>query len=169
VNDAAKPITEFQSLDPRNIQLETLTSLIAAGILGIGWLLASLIQFLFFGLGIGTTITLVAGLLLLPLLFWLSFYWPKLSYRMTSWRQDHDGLEIRRGVMWRHRISVPVARVQHADVSQGPIQRQFGLGTLTIHTAGTQNASVALDGLAHEIALELRDKIVRQRKAVDVV
>ncbi len=169
VNAIVEPSIEFQKLDPRLIQVETLTLLILCAFVCIGWLIASLIQFLVSGFGIGTNITLFAGLLILPLLFWLSFYWPRRSYQMTSWRLDQNGLEIRRGVIWRYRISVPVARVQHADVSQGPIQRQFGLGTLTIHTAGTQNAAVELDGLAHEVAMELRDKIVRQRKAVDVV
>jgi hypothetical protein len=54
-------------------------------------------------------------------------------------------------------------------VSQGPLERKFELGTLTIHTAGTENASVAIDGLAHVTAIELRDKLVAQRKSGYVV
>ena len=65
--------------------------------------------------------------------------------------------------------AVPWARVQHADVSQGPIQRMYGVGTLTIHTAGTSNSSVNLAGLSHELAISLRDKIIRQRASGDVV
>ena len=45
----------------------------------------------------------------------------------------------------------------------------FGLGTLIVHTAGTQNASVMLAGLEYTTAMWLRDRVVRQRKTVDVV
>ena len=64
---------------------------------------------------------------------------------------------------------MPLARVQHTDVSQGPFQRQFELGTVTVHTAGTQNASVALSGLTHSVALQLRDQLIAQRDSKDVV
>ena len=66
-------------------------------------------------------------------------------------------------------ITVPLGRVQHADVSQGPIQRSFGLGTLIIHTAGTQNSSVVLSGLSQTTAIELRDQIISQKRGNDVV
>ncbi len=77
-------------------------------------------------------------------------------------------MEIRRGVWWRHRIAIPVARVQHVDVSQGPIQRMFDLATLTIHTAGTKNASIDLSGLDHGSALHLRDRLIEQKDSLDV-
>ena len=35
----------------------------------------------------------------------------------------------------------------------------FGLATLTVHTAGSHNASVSLPGLAHETALAMREDI----------
>jgi membrane protein YdbS with pleckstrin-like domain len=111
----------------------------------------------------------VAGVAILAFLVWLSIKWPEWHFARASYRLNEMGLEIRLGVVWRVQIAVPIARVQHADVSQGPLQRQFGLGKLTIHTAGTHNASVELDGLAHETALELRDLIVRQRGTSDVV
>ena len=46
-------------------------------------------------------------------------------------------------------IHVPRSRVQHTDVSQGPVERRFGLGTLVIYTAGTDYARVDLAGLDH--------------------
>ena len=61
---------------------------------------------------------------------------------------------------WRSEISVPKSRVQHTDVSQGPLQRRFGLATLVLHTAGTQHAAVSLSGLSHEAALQIRDYLI---------
>jgi len=86
--------------------------------------------------------------------------WPPVRYRYTSYRVSDEGVRIRRGVIWRLAISVPRSRVQHTDVSQGPIERAFDLATLIIYTAGTQHASVHLSGLAHETALAIRDHLI---------
>jgi hypothetical protein len=57
-------------------------------------------------------------------------------------------------------ITVPRTRVQHTDVSQGPIERRFGLGTLVVYTAGTDHAMVALSGLDHGRALMIREHLL---------
>ena len=82
--------------------------------------------------------------------------WPVRSYHHTSYRIDDLGIEIRRGVYWRVVINLPRSRVQHIDVSQGPIDRRYGLGTLVLYTAGTDHAKVALGGLEHGRALRIR-------------
>ena len=60
--------------------------------------------------------------------------------------KGEDEIEIRRGRLVRVRTIVPFGRVQHIDVAQGPIQRPFGLGTLILHTAGTQRRLGAAAG-----------------------
>jgi membrane protein YdbS with pleckstrin-like domain len=94
------------------------------------------------------------------LVFAAGWIYPKMAYQRASWRINADGLEIRRGVWWRHRIVVPHSRMQHSDIEQGPLQRFFALATLVINTAGTQDASVNLDGLKFETAERLRDELV---------
>jgi len=91
--------------------------------------------------------------------FWAT-WWPQVRYRYIRYRTDDNGFTIRRGVLWRGVTSIPKARVQHTDVVQGPIQRRFGLGTLVIHTAGTQDASVSLSGLPYDKALPIRDFLI---------
>jgi len=86
--------------------------------------------------------------------------WPARDYEHTSFRIDDEGIEIRRGVYWRIVLNVPRSRVQHIDVSQGPIERRFGLGTLVIYTAGTEHARVVLEGLPHERALQIREQLL---------
>ena len=112
---------------------------------------------------------LAAVFTFLAYLFAMAWRWPSVSYQHTSWKLDEEGLEIHKGVFWKHQISVPLGRVQHADVSQGPIQRSFGLGTLVLHTAGTQNSSVVLSGLSQTTATELRDQIITQKRGDYVV
>lgn len=91
---------------------------------------------------------------------WWLYRWPVLHHRYASYAVHPDGIEIRKGVIWRQAISVARSRVQHTDVSQGPLERKYGLGTLGIHTAGTDYAKVSLDGLEHETALRIRDHLL---------
>lgn len=70
-----------------------------------------------------------------------------------------DRLRVVRGIWLRRDTVVPFSRVQHIDVDQGPIERFYGIATLTLHTAGTHNASVHLPGLGEDLAREMREGI----------
>ena len=111
--------------------------------------------------------TLLLGLLLLPLwaflmatLAWQLHRWPRISYRFASYRLDNDGLEILHGVYWRTITNVPRSRIQHTDVSQGPLERRHGLGTLVVYTAGTQHSQVTLSGLDFSVACRIRTHLL---------
>lgn len=84
---------------------------------------------------------------------------PARRYRSWGYRINEEELHIRHGQFVRRRTIMPFGRVQHLDTSQGPIERMLGLATLTMHTAGTRGASVALPGLAHDEAARMRDRI----------
>jgi uncharacterized protein len=73
---------------------------------------------------------------------------------------DEQGIVIQRGIFWRSRIALPRVRVQHSDVSQGPLQRRFGVATLKLYTAGSRYTKIELPGLAHDEALALRDTLI---------
>ena len=78
----------------------------------------------------------------------------------TRFALDEAGLRIRRGLFWRSETLVPRTRVQHTDINRGPLDRKLGLASLKVYTAGTKLASVSLDGLPAERAVELRDALV---------
>jgi uncharacterized protein len=79
-----------------------------------------------------------------------------------------DGLLVVRGVWWHSEIFVPRARVQHTDVTQGPLARSFGMATLKVFTAGTQHSLIDVPDLAHRSAIVLRDTL-HDRGASDAV
>lgn len=105
-------------------------------------------------------IAFTAWFLLASLFILRAILWPSIAYKYISYRVTDRLFRFRRGVLWRSVISVPRSRVQHTDVSQGPLQRSFGLATLIVHTAGTENASVSLGGLPHDKALMIRDHLI---------
>ena len=166
---APQPDAAFEPFDPRNIFRERTSNVIFTAVVGVGLIVGAV--FLYFGIGFGLPfqVSLVGAGLLYASLAWFTFFWPAIEHRHRSWRLSEVGLEYHYGVWWKHRHAVPWARVQHADVSQGPLERLYGVGTLSVHTAGTSNSSVNLAGLSHERAIEVRDEIIRQRTTDDVV
>lgn len=151
-----------QQLDPRVIIVERIGGAIAvaifSGILLIGALIAVLVW------PVDRTIRLLlplAWLVLTAALGAWSQVWPKVRFRHIAWRIDDRGWHIRRGAFWRSAISVPRSRVQHTDVSQGPIERYYDLATVVAYTAGTEHAAIALSGLTHDVALRLRDHLLQ--------
>lgn len=84
---------------------------------------------------------------------------PARRYHARGYQISADRLRVVRGLLFRSDTVVPFGRVQHIDVDQGPIDRFFGIATLTLHTAGNHNASVALPGLGEPLAREMREEI----------
>jgi hypothetical protein len=102
------------------------------------------------------------GSFLIPVLFlygFIAFVVPARKYRHWGYDMGVDRIRIVRGYMFYHDTIVPFGRIQHIDVDQGPIDRRYGLATLTVHTAGNHNSKVALPGLAHSDALAMREAI----------
>lgn len=100
----------------------------------------------------------VSGSAALLLILW-GLWSPGRRYRSWAYNVQEEELHIQHGLWTKVRTIVPFGRVQHIDVSQGPIERQFGIGRIILHTAGTRGSAVALPGLAFQEAGRLRDLI----------
>lgn len=96
----------------------------------------------------------------LALRIWLLIWYPKRSYRAWSYRVDDNVLETRHGIWFKVVTLLPLSRLQHVDMERGPIERSFGLASLLLYTAGTQNATIPIPGLNAEEASKLRDQLV---------
>jgi uncharacterized protein len=86
---------------------------------------------------------------------------PGLRYRFWRYRVTDQELLLSSGILNRVTTIVPLRRIQHLDVSQDIVEREFGLGKLVVHTAGARSSEVVLPGLAFEEAGRLRDLIKR--------
>lgn len=91
---------------------------------------------------------------------------PQRIYRHLRYRLGDHLLQVLRGWMFHSDTLVPFVRVQHMDVTRGPLDKMFGTATLVIHTAGTHNSIVTVPGLAPERAEEIRE-IIREHVRTD--
>lgn len=100
----------------------------------------------------------VAGPVILVGLASIAFFVPR-RWRRWGYAFTDTELHIAYGWLTRVHTVVPVSRVQHIDVSQGPLERSAGVATLSLHTAGTENSLVVLPGVSRRRAEEMRDAI----------
>lgn len=151
---------ELRALDPRFVTAERISSLIVTGVLSGGGLVALLLDLvLSWWSGGARAAVWGAWLVLSGYLLWHSVAWPRIEQRAIGYRYGPGGIEIRRGVWWKRVITIPRSRIQHTDVTQGPMLRRFGLAALTVHTAATKTPSITLAGLAHQDAQRVRDAL----------
>ena len=82
---------------------------------------------------------------------------PWWRYRVHRWEIDPQAVYTRSGWLTQERRIAPISRVQTVDTERGPLDRLFGLATVTVTTASSAGAVriAALD-------LDVADRIVAQ-------
>jgi len=88
-------------------------------------------------------------------------------WKNTYWKLDDEALNVRRGKLWFKQICLPRSRVQHLDFERGPLERRYGLATLVVHTAGSQERAIRQSGLLLADAEYLRDALVPKDRQSD--
>ncbi len=133
---------------------------IVGAVLGLGWLVLGV--FIRQSFDTWQWLVLVPIGIVIAMLLWAAYFFPRRGFQATCWRLHSHGFEIRRGIWWRHRIFVPKDRIQHTDVHQGPLQRAYGLASLVLNTGGTHEPSITLDGLDMPLAESLREQLSKR-------
>jgi membrane protein YdbS with pleckstrin-like domain len=85
---------------------------------------------------------------------------PVWRYRVHRWAIDSRAVYTRTGWLVQERRIAPISRVQTVDTQRGPLDRLFGLATVTVTTASSAGAVriVALDApVAERVVGQLTD------------
>lgn len=118
------------------------------------------------GAGIGASMGfgLMAGFVVgsgVALLALISSVWmPSLSFDRWAWALRDGDLLIASGVIVRNISAIPLQRIQHVDLRQGPVEQWFGLSKLLIFTASGSGADGYIPGLSLDVAGKLRDTLL---------
>jgi len=144
----------WQRISMRYAVVESIGSVIGWVIVGVGvtvplWLLHDGDMPLWAWLPlIGAAVLAVVGVV-----------WSFLRTRTIGYLQRDDDLLVRRGMLFRRFVAVPYGRMQIVDITQGPIERMFGLKSLKFVTAAASSA-ITIPGMPGSTADELRDHLV---------
>jgi membrane protein YdbS with pleckstrin-like domain len=108
------------------------------------------------------------GLFILPALAiaaWIALVGPARRYRRMGYAFSADRLRVVTGYIFQTDTMVPLSRIQHIDVEQGPILRRFGLAELQVHTAAAGDETVTVPGLLRSDAEAMREAIRQHIRA----
>ena len=155
--DAERLAGTRYDLSPRIRTLWFWQSLISAAIPSVPMLVAGLLS--------ETSMLMLAAPLLAVLIVLLRTVYNRAYLRNFLCLLLPDGVLLKRGVLWRSETFVPRPRIQHTDVTQGPIARHFGIATIKIFTAGSAIGQLSVEGLPHDDAVELRDRLLGRQVA----
>ncbi|WP_439029674.1 PH domain-containing protein [Gordonia terrae] len=76
---------------------------------------------------------------------------PQWRYRFHRWEVSEDAVYSQSGWFVRHRVIIPIARIQVVDTEAGPIEQFLGLAKLTVTTASSAG-TIHIVGLDAEVA-----------------
>jgi hypothetical protein len=153
----APPAYEWKRLSPRYRSLRRLTTVLVAPILfsvpalvigfltGLWWISAILWGF--------------AALIVVTRLLLVERYW-----RSWGYVERDDDLYITHGVLFRTLVAVPYGRMQLVEVESGPLERAFGLATVSLKTA-SPDTGASIPGLPPAEAARLRDRLTELGEA----
>jgi uncharacterized protein len=129
--------------------------LIGAGFAGWALLRFGDVSF-FFGVLLALAVLALAGVVVGVV--------PELRWRRWRYEIRPDEVDLQRGIFWISRTLVPLARIQHVDTRQGPLQRRFGLSTVVLYTAAGPNQ---IPELSTPVAERARDRIAELTREHD--
>lgn len=104
--------------------------------------------------------TIIGGVLLA--LVFLSVIGILKGYKKRSYALREKDLTYRKGWLFTSTTTIPFNRIQHTEVSQGPLERKFDLCSLKIYTAGGSTSDLSIPGLENDEAQVLRDFIAQK-------
>ncbi|HBF18813.1 MAG: hypothetical protein CMI36_07505 [Owenweeksia sp.] len=117
--------------------------------------------------GVLVVISLTGGVALWKLLLpWLVLLLGVLfvelrGFRIKGYALRENDISYKSGLLFFTMTSIPLNRLQHCEVSQGPLGRLFDLASVKIYTAGGSTSDLSIGGLKKEAAHRLRDHITR--------
>lgn len=85
---------------------------------------------------------------------------PKLEYRQWSYRITETNICYNHGIYVKRFTMIPISRIQHLELKQGPVLKHFGLSNVQIYTAGQSHEIVALKTVEAEEIIENINKLI---------
>ena len=111
----------------------------------------------------GATWVWAVPAVLVLVMVWIAWLVPR-QVGALRYAEREDDLLIRRGIMFRSLVVVPYGRMQYVDVAAGPLDRQFGIASVQLHTAAPATRAT-ISGLPPAEAARLRDRLASRGEA----
>ena len=147
----APPAYDWQRLSPAYRSLRRLTTVLTAPILFS--IPAVIVGVLTGNWWISALLWAIAAMIAIARWFVVDRNW-----RSWGYVEREDDLYITHGVLFRSLVAVPYGRMQLVEVGSGPLERAFGLASVSLKTASPET-NATIPGLTPDEAARLRDRL----------
>jgi membrane protein YdbS with pleckstrin-like domain len=151
------PAGDWRRVSPRLATVRRIGILVAAGgVVVVGLVLVALVP----------DARWIGALLVVPAVGgagW-GWFWAGRNQRSWGYTENDDDLLVTSGMMFKRLVAIPYGRMQFVDVQAGPLERAFGIATVTLHTASTETAA-DIPGLPAAEATRLRNRLTELGEA----
>ncbi len=148
---------QFNPLEKKYLKSTKITFLISAFIIAATGIIAF---YLINKIQIPVIIYSSIGLfILLSVIGWISV---KLSFNLSGYAVREKDILFKHGWLIQKIRIVPLKRIQHVSIQSGPVDRNFGLASISIFTAGSHEADFTIKGITAQTALQLKEWISKQ-------
>lgn len=89
---------------------------------------------------------------------------PQWRYRVHRWEVTETAVYTSSGWIWQEWRVAPMSRIQTVDTARGPLQRAFGLSSVTVTTASAAGP-IEITGLDHAQATEVAERLTETTQA----
>ncbi|WP_285730746.1 PH domain-containing protein [Nocardiopsis sp. ATB16-24] len=89
---------------------------------------------------------------------------PQWRYRVHRWEATDTAVYTSSGWLWQEWRVAPMSRIQTVDTARGPLQRVFGLSSVTVTTASAAGP-IEIAGLDHALATQVADQLTDTTQA----
>ncbi|MCH5642337.1 PH domain-containing protein [Gordonia sp. ABSL49_1] len=86
---------------------------------------------------------------------------PAWRYRFHRWEIGDEAVYTQSGWFVRHRVIIPIARIQIVDTEAGPFEQLLRLSTLTVTTASSAG-TIRIVGLDAAVAAQVAAELTRR-------
>lgn len=153
---------DFHSLEPSYRSVLLISNTIFFGIISIGLLVA------FFTMRdeIPRLVQIIIPMVLVAIVI-MSYLSIIFGFKNKLFAIRQKDINYKKGWLWKSRMVVPFKRIQHSEVTQGPIDRLFNLAKLKVYTAGGSGSDLTIPGLkqveADKLKMLITSKITKKK------
>lgn len=83
--------------------------------------------------------------------------------------EDNEEFVIRKGILNKSRIAIPLDKIQQVNINQSLVQRVIGVHALEVDTAGSSKKEVTIKAISHDLATALKRRLLESEKSKTVI
>ena len=86
----------------------------------------------------------------------------EIGFTNKAWALREKDIQFKKGWLFQSTHIIPFVKVQHCELVSGPIGRKYGLASIRINTAASNNIDIIINGLKQETAEQLKAFIIEK-------